>query len=471
MVLREKDDADYYYNHYKNDPTQENLDQLIKYRPQDKYDAINKKGSLEDIRSEKKQKSILDFYETTIQYIRISDIKINERIRNNLNRSQVKRLSESINQIGLINPITITKKKILVAGNHRLHACKKIGWNKIPCVITTIEDSLLLELQEIDENLIRYELHFIDRGNHLKRRKEIYEEINPNTKKGISQALGMHKKLGHNVTALGATTLDQESFIENTFKETGISKRKIREDIQIVENISSEIQNQIKETEITKKDAIILARLKDTKKQENVVEKIKKKEAKGVKDAITQIRKEENEKKPKPKVPDGKFELIYADPPWQYNFTSSPTRSIEKEYSTMSLKEICELKIPYTDDCILFLWCPAPKLYPEGIEVIKAWGFVYKTCMVWIKDKIGMGYYGRNRHELLLIATRGKPGTPKPKNRPDAVIEAPRTKHSKKPEIVYELIEQMYPNKNKIELFARNERHNWKSWGNEIESK
>ena len=470
MVLREKDDANYYANQYESEPTQENLDQLIKYRPQDHNDTISKKVILDIIRSEKKQKSILDFYETTIQYIKISDIKINERIRSNLNKSQVNRLSESINQVGLINPITITKKKVLVAGNHRLHACKKLGWNKIPCVITTIEDSLLLELQEIDENLIRYELHFIDRGNHLKRRKEIYEEMYPNTKKGIAGGIASGISRSKKSTTAPSAFV-QESFVEETSQRFGMSERNIREDIQIVENITPEIQEQIKEIEINKKDAIRLAQLKDSKKQEKIVEKIKNKEAKGVKDAITQIREEENEKKPKPKVPDGKFELIYADPPWQYNFTSSPTRSIEKEYSTMSLKEICELKIPYTDDCVLFLWCPAPKLYPEGTEVIKAWGFVYKTCMVWVKDKIGMGYYGRNRHELLLIATRGKPGTPKPKNRPDAVIEAPRTKHSKKPEIVYELIEQMYPNKNKIELFARNERHNWKSWGDEIESK
>jgi len=469
VVLRGKDDANYYYNQYQAEPTQENLDLLIKYRPQDKTDEINKKGALGDIRSEKKQKSILDFYETTIQNVNISDIKINERIRSNLNKSQVNRLSESINQIGLINPITITKKRVLVAGNHRLNACKKLGWNKIPCVITTIEDSLLLELQEIDENLIRYELHFIDRGNHLKRRKEIYEKINPGTKKGTSQAIGMHKKLGHNVTAPSALTSNQKSFVEETSQKFGISERNIREDIQIVKNIAPEIQEQIKENNITKKEAIKLAHL-EPKQQKKVIEKIKNKEAKQVTQAITQIKEEENENKPKPKVPDGKFELIYADPPWQYNFTSSPTRSIEKEYSTMSLKQICELKIPYTDNCVLFLWCPAPKLYPEGMEVIKAWGFVYKTCMVWIKDKIGMGYYGRNRHELLLIATRGKPGTPKPRNRPDSVIEAPRVKHSKKPEIVYELIEQMYPNKNKIELFARNERSNWKSWGNEIES-
>ena len=177
------------------------------------------------------------------------------------------------------------------------------------------------------------------------------------------------------------------------------------------------------------------------------------------------------DKKVKPKIlpilPIDKYDIIYADPPWTYNFTQSPNRSIEKEYPTMDLKDICKLKVPSADNSILFLWCTSPKLIPEGVEVIRSWGFTYKTSMVWVKDKIGMGYYARSRHEFLLIATKGKPGVPEPSVRPDSVIEAPRTKHSKKPEL-YEMIERMYPNRKYLELFARNKRENWKSWGNEV---
>lgn len=416
-----------------------------------------------------RQATLLEFYEQTIQNIPIEEIQVNERIRNNLNELQVNRLSESISQIGLINPITISKNRKLVAGNHRLHACKKLGWDTIPCVITTLDDSLLLELQEIDENLIRYELHYIDRGNHLKRRMEIYEEINGTSNEIRFQKVKKNLKQFSD-SAPGAVSETPDAFVQNTSKQIGISERTIKEDIQIFENITPEIREEIKKQEINKKDALKLARLEDKEKQKKVVEKIKKKEAKRVRDALVKIREEENENKPKPEIPKGEFELIYADPPWRYNFTESPTRSIEKEYSTMTLDEIKKLEIPSSKDCILFLWCPAPKLYPEGMEVIKAWGFEYKTCMVWVKDRIGMGYYARNRHEFLLIATKGSPGTPKPKNRPDSIINAKRGKHSKKPEITYKLIEQMYPKKKKIELFARNERKNWNSWGNEIES-
>lgn len=173
-----------------------------------------------------------------------------------------------------------------------------------------------------------------------------------------------------------------------------------------------------------------------------------------------------------PKWPKGKYPIIYADPPWRYeNPPMGDTgRSIENHYPTMTLDEICALAVGDTaaDDAILFMWATSPKL-AECMEVIEAWGFTYRTSMVWVKDKIGMGYYARNRHELLLIARRGSPGTPDPGNRPDSIIEAPRQAHSAKPPVVYELIEKMYPDLKKIELFCRVPREGWASWGNEIE--
>jgi N6-adenosine-specific RNA methylase IME4 len=100
--------------------------------------------------------------------------------------------------------------------------------------------------------------------------------------------------------------------------------------------------------------------------------------------------------------------------------------------------------------------------------VLEAWGFEYKSNAVWVKDKLGLGYYVRNRHELLLIATRGDFRCPQPANRPSSVIEAPRREHSRKPDETYEIIERMYPELPKIELFARQERPGWRQWGNEV---
>ena len=171
---------------------------------------------------------------------------------------------------------------------------------------------------------------------------------------------------------------------------------------------------------------------------------------------------------PTPPLPAGQFHVLYADPPWRYDFAASPDRrQIENHYPTMTLAEIKALDIPASDDAVLFLWATSPKL-AEALEVIEAWGFEYRTCMVWVKDKIGMGYYARQRHELLLVAKRGNLPVPEPGLRPDSVIEAPRLDHSAKPPVVYDMLESMYPEATKAELFARNQRDGWTGWGNEL---
>jgi N6-adenosine-specific RNA methylase IME4 len=170
-----------------------------------------------------------------------------------------------------------------------------------------------------------------------------------------------------------------------------------------------------------------------------------------------------------PSLPEGKFCVIYADPPWKYDFSQSDSRKIENQYPTMELDAICNLPIANmaSDDCVLFLWATSPKLV-EAMQVVFAWGFTYKTCAVWVKDKIGMGYYFRQRHELLLVATKGNPSPPPPSERPDSVMEYPRGEHSAKPPEVQDLIDGMYPDLSKVELFARNnDRKGWVTWGNQ----
>lgn len=165
-----------------------------------------------------------------------------------------------------------------------------------------------------------------------------------------------------------------------------------------------------------------------------------------------------------------KFQVILADPPWRYNYSKSKSRKIENNYPTMSIDDICKLNIGsiVDEDCILFLWTTAPKL-EEAFKVINSWGFKYKTGMIWNKKKMGLGYYSRIQHEHILIATKGKIKPPEPAVRPRSIIEKWWTKkHSEKPIEMYEIIEKMYPDKNKIELFSRAARSGWSNWGNEI---
>lgn len=166
---------------------------------------------------------------------------------------------------------------------------------------------------------------------------------------------------------------------------------------------------------------------------------------------------------------EGPYELIVADPPWRYEHIKRDSDHIENHYPTMDLAEICALPVASqraAENCVLYLWTTSPKL-EESFQVLAAWGFRYRTCMVWVKDKIGMGYWARQQHELILIATKGSPPLPEPEVRPSSVVNGDRTQHSAKPPGFYDLINKMFPGRSKMEMFARSPREGWAVWGNQ----
>jgi N6-adenosine-specific RNA methylase IME4 len=163
--------------------------------------------------------------------------------------------------------------------------------------------------------------------------------------------------------------------------------------------------------------------------------------------------------------PDGKFGVIYADPPWQYD-NSGFTQSAAEHYPTMPTDAICALPVGdiLNDDAVCFLWVTSP-LLPDGLRVLSSWGFDYKACMIWIKDRApGIGWWVQTKHEILLIGARGNL---RPETKPVSVFEAGVSAHSRKPESVYTTIEEMFPRAPRVELFARMSRPGWASWGNE----
>jgi N6-adenosine-specific RNA methylase IME4 len=163
------------------------------------------------------------------------------------------------------------------------------------------------------------------------------------------------------------------------------------------------------------------------------------------------------------------YGVIFADPPWRFEPRSRITgmdRAADNHYGTMPLHEIMALPIPAARDCVLFLCATAPML-PQALEVMAAWGFAYRTHIVWVKDRIGTGYWVRSKHELLLIGTRGDVPAPAPGDQPLSVVFAPVTRHSSKPAAFAELIGRMFPNVPKLEMFARTHRDGWDMWGDE----
>jgi N6-adenosine-specific RNA methylase IME4 len=163
-----------------------------------------------------------------------------------------------------------------------------------------------------------------------------------------------------------------------------------------------------------------------------------------------------------------KYQVIYADPAWKYDFAETNNRKIENQYPTMELEEIKNLPIKDIADvnCVLYMWATAPKLI-EALEVIKAWGFEYKTHAIWDKETIGMGYWFRGQHELILVATKGQISPPSNQKRKSSIFRIKKTQHSRKPNIIRTLISEWYPELNKVELFARQRFEGWDIWGND----
>ena len=165
------------------------------------------------------------------------------------------------------------------------------------------------------------------------------------------------------------------------------------------------------------------------------------------------------------------YGAIYADPEWRDEVWSRETgldRAPDNHYATSAAAAIKARDVISiaAADCVLFLWTT---IQHEAIahEILKAWGFEYRSQIIWKKPSIGMGRWVRSLHEILLIATCGNPVCPAPGEQWNSVIEAPRAKHSEKPAVFYELIEAYFPNVPKIELNARRRRPGWDAGGPE----
>ncbi len=179
-----------------------------------------------------------------------------------------------------------------------------------------------------------------------------------------------------------------------------------------------------------------------------------------------------------PPLPEGKYQVIYIDIPWAYDvdLSDGATRSPTNNYPVMGLEEIKkfgeEIKKISHKDCVMFLWITAPKLNWLN-NVLEAFEFEYKTNLIWDKVKPNMGHYSSVRHEILIIAGKGKCAPTcdgKTIQSIDSVQSIEKSNiHSQKPEEFINIIEKLYPNCKKIELFARNnkKRKNWDYWGQE----
>ena len=386
--------------------------------------------------------------------------------RRKVSEERVKELAGSIEEIGLLQPIILVDEAVdkarLVAGLHRLNAFKMLERERIPAVRRNIGD-LDVELAEIDENLIREDLSPSERASLTARRKQIYLARYPETKHGGApgKAGGGKKK---------AKDPKSGSFVKTTSKKTGRSRSSISDDVKRGEKVDEKVLNAISGTDLdTGVNLDVLAKL-TPERQKEVVEHAMENGIKNLKTAKKGLEKSEAianiEKEPEP-LPEGPFRVIACDFPWPYDRVDDPTHRGSIPYPSMSIEEGCEMDVESIahDDCILWFWTTNSFMH-EACHMVDAWGFKPKTILTWKKPRMGVGNWLRNITEHCILAVRGNPVVNLTNQ--TTLIEGEVREHSRKPKSFYSLVEELCPG-SKVELFARQKRDGWHSWGSETE--
>jgi len=173
-----------------------------------------------------------------------------------------------------------------------------------------------------------------------------------------------------------------------------------------------------------------------------------------------------------------KYEIIYADPAWQYKTKESLAKTsilngeLNTHYGTMTIAELGGLPLGSISDknSMLFMWVVSPML-DDGIELMKKWGFKYSTiAFIWHKQRANPGHYTMSECEICLVGRRGKIPTPRGARNVRQFLSEMRGKHSAKPIEIRKRIELMFPTQTKLEMFARQSAVGWDAWGNEVEN-
>lgn len=377
--------------------------------------------------------------------MKIEEVKISEG-RREVNQDKVKALSESIKELGLLNPITVNTDNTLIAGMHRIEACKLLGWDNIPANTINLS-SLLAELAEIDENLIRNELHWTDADKQTARRKAIYLELHPDTKAGLSQALSMNNKL-NNVSDNLSPTL--KTFTEDTASKTGKSERTIERSVKRGIEITEDEAEVLKKIDAPKSAGdLLIKQVPEVRKK--VIEKAKEtdKPLHQVIEEIKKVEKKENferkqnefnqEIKPintKQKIILGdsrevlktlqpnSFDLLLSDPPYGMDFKSgwNTQEKIENDKieDTISLfEDVLKLSVPLLKDDAHFYLFGNINFMPQIKPIIEKY-LTLKNVLIWDRQVIGMGdlksygnsydvvYFGFNKTWKDLNGTRDR---------------------------------------------------------------
>jgi len=362
-------------------------------------------------------------------------VRINPEFQNlipSLLKEETKKLTESILEEGVRDPL-ITWKGYLVDGHNRYEICKqhKISFK--------IKEKKFENKEEVISWIIRNQLGRRNLSNYDRTKLALrYEEI-------------FQKKAKENLSKGGKGC--QISDKVDTKKEVAKVAKVSHDTVAKVKFIEREADKETKK------------KLSEGKETINKVYTILKRREK-----VKEIKKELTKPKPITK----KYEIIYADPAWEYNRKVGEGIA-EEQYRLSGLEEMKKIPINFISekDAVIFMWVTFPML-EQGLELMKSWGFEYRTCAFnWIKLNkngkpfFGIGYYTKSNSEICLLGVKGK-GLTVLDNTISQIIMTEKDIHSKKPEEVRNLIVQLFGDRKRIELFARKKVEGWDSWGNEL---
>ena len=413
--------------------------------------------------------------------LQIDQIKIGERKRP-VDPQQVAGLAASIRLLGLMNPITVDQDYGLLAGLHRLEACKLLGWESIPATICALSDvvdtaALLKELAEIDENLIRNDLSELEKGIQHAERKQIYETLHPEAK--ATNNGGGFKGNQHVVT----DNLSATSYAADAATATGVSERTVRRNTrfgEVLKPYRAELTGSVLAD--NQRELLTLAALIKSKPEQGqavIAKLVEPRDANKpvtVKGLLGEIKKADRiadiEQQAatiaqgEVSVPTGPFHVISIDPPWPYGTGYDANgRRAANPYPEMSLEQIRALELPAAEDCVLWLWT-THQFMRHSFDLLDAWGFKDKAILTWVKDRMGLGSWLRSQSEFCIMAVKGRP--PVQLTNQTTVINGPLREHSRKPDEFYALVDQLCVGA-KLDYFSRQPREGWQQVGNTTE--
>jgi len=365
--------------------------------------------------------------------ISIDAIDVGKRHRRAM--GDIAALAQNIDEVGLLHPVVITPSGTLIAGERRLAACKSLGWAEVPATVIDIDK---IARGEYAENFFRKQFTPSEWA-------DIADALEP-----VERELAREReKAGHN----------QHTEASGKFPEGATGRA--------LDKVAREIGKDRKT--VQKARAVRDAALADPERFGKLQEDMNRTgRVDGPFKRLKVMTQAEAIRAEPPPLPGrGPYRVIVADPPWPYELRKlDPSHRATHPFPQMSIEQICAVDAASIahDDCILWLWTTNHHMR-WAYTVLDAWGFVDKTILTWVKDRMGTGDWLRGQTEHCIMAVRGNPIVELTNQ--TTVIHGPLRENSRKPDEFYEFVEKLCPAPRYAYLFSRDGRPNWDMHGDE----